>query len=434
MTEKKIQICKRIAAAFLVSCFVIGLLGGCGKQISSENAEKRTAVIKIPVVLTVNPTTGKKSNQKVVDAFNKEYKGVYKLDVEWVMETEEEYRRNLKRMNVTDELPALIFDVRTLPSFYQMMVEDGRIEDLTPYLDADEKWRSIIEPAVMAGCTDENGAIYLGPISTAAFACSGMFWNQELFAQAGIETFPKTWEEFWDCCEKLKAHGITPLALHTEGTAWAPMLIATAELADSGEGAEFMKELFPDSYQNESGLRIANTLQRLFQYTTADALHSDFDVSHTNFFSGKAAMIPNGYWMIEQIPEEWKDKVRFSAFPGNKLIASPETFGWAVVSSYSDEIKAGAVEFLKFRTKFNRKEKEELLARSGKNISPVLQDYVDAFTGNPQIVPNYQVKWNSILQDETLGKYLPGLAEGEITPEEFTKMEDASVREYWEEQ
>ena len=286
----------------------------------------------------------------------------------------------------------------------------------------------------MAGCTDENGAIYLGPISTAAFACSGMFWNQELFAQAGIETFPETWEEFWDCCEKLKAHGITPLALHTEGTAWAPMLIATAELTDSGEGAEFMKELFPDSYQNESGLRIANTLQRLFQYTTADALHSDFDVSHTNFFSGKAAMIPNGYWMIEQIPEEWKDKVRFSAFPGNKLIASPETFGWAVVSSYSDEIKAGAVEFLKFRTKFNRKEKEELLATSGKNISPVLQDYVDAFTGNPQIVPNYQAKWNSILQDETLGKYLPGLAEGEITPEEFTKMEDASVREYWEEQ
>ena len=70
MTEKKIQICKRIAAAFLVSCFVIGLLGGCGEQKSSDNAEKRTAVIKIPVVLTVNPTTGKKSNQKVVDAFN----------------------------------------------------------------------------------------------------------------------------------------------------------------------------------------------------------------------------------------------------------------------------------------------------------------------------------------------------------------------------
>lgn len=56
-------------------------------------------------------------------------------------------------------------------------------------------------------------------------------------------------------------------------------------------------------------------------------------------------MIPNGYWMIDQLPEEWKEKVRFSAFPGNKLIASPETFGWAVVSTYSEEVKEGAVEF-----------------------------------------------------------------------------------------
>ena len=28
------------------------------------------------------------------------------------METEEEYRKNLKRMNVTDELPAIITDLR----------------------------------------------------------------------------------------------------------------------------------------------------------------------------------------------------------------------------------------------------------------------------------------------------------------------------------
>ena len=76
----------------------------------------------------------------------------------------------------------------------------------------------MIEPAVMEGCTDEDGNIYLGPISTAAFACSGMFWNPELFAEAGIEKFPETWEEFWDCCDRLQANGITPLGLHTEGT------------------------------------------------------------------------------------------------------------------------------------------------------------------------------------------------------------------------
>ena len=48
-------------------------------------------------------------------------------------------------------------------------------------------------------------------------------------------------------------------------------------------------------------------------------------------------MIPNGYWMIDQIPEEMQKKVCFSTFPENKLIGSPETFGWAVVSTYSEK-------------------------------------------------------------------------------------------------
>lgn len=434
MTAEKIKNCKRAAAVALALGLTASLTAGCAGQERKTKVENEAAEIQIPIVLTVNPTTGKKTNKELVTAFNKEYKGKYRLKVEWVLETEEEYRQNLKRMNATDELPALIFDVRTLPSFYQMMVEDGRIEDLTPYLEADSAWKEMIEPAVLEGCTDANGSVYIGPISTAAFACSGMFWNEELFAQAGIPEFPRTWEAFWDCCDRLKASGITPLALHTEGTAWAPMLIATAELGSTAEGAAFMKELLPESYANASGLQAARTLQRLFQYTTEDAMHTDYDVAYTNFFSGKAAMIPNGYWMTEQIPAEWRDKVRFSAFPGNVMVASPETFGWAVVSTYEKEVKEGAVEFLKFRTRYNRKEKEDFLAQSGGNISPVLQDYLDAFTGNPQIVPNYQVKWNSILQEETLGEYLPDLAEGRITPEEFTRMEDESVREYQEEQ
>ena len=49
-------------------------------------------------------------------------------------------------------------------------------------------------------------------------------------------------------------------------------------------------------------------------------------------------MIPNGYWMIDQIRRN-AEKVCFSTFPENKLIGSPETFGWAVVSTYSEKVK-----------------------------------------------------------------------------------------------
>ena len=410
------------------------LLVGCESE-EEKKTQNSQSEIKIPMILTVDPSTGKKNEEKVVVKFNEEYDGIYEIDVEWVMETEDEYRQNLKRLNVTDKLPAIITDLRMLPSFYQMMIEDERIEDLSPYILEDDEWMSMIEPVVLDSFRESDGKIYLAPLSTAAFSCSGVFWNGELFEKAGIDEFPETWEEFWNVCERLESYGITPLALHTEGTAWAAMLLATAELSDTPEGAEFMKEIFPESYQNESGLHMAETLKRLFSYTTKDAIGQNFDVSYENFFSGKAAMIPNGYWMIDQIPEgEWEERVRFSPFPGNKLVSSPETFGWSIVSSYSDEVKKGAVEFLKFRTKLNKEEKEELFRDNGASGGQVVQDYIRAYQRNPQIVPNYQVKWNSILQEETLGAYLPDLISGKITPEQFTQEEDKSIEQFEAEQ
>lgn len=212
------------------------------------------------------------------------------------------------------------------------------------------------------------------------------------------------------------------------------MLLATAEVAGSEEGAAFMKQLYPDTYQNEPGLKIAGTLKKLFQYTTQDALHNDFDIAYDNFVAGNAAMIPNGYWMIDQIPDEMQKKVCFSTFPENKLIGSPETFGWAVVSTYSEKVKKGAVEFLKFRTKLNKEQKEELLNSRTRQEGTLLDDYLKAYTGNPQIVPNYQVKWNSLLQEDVLGECLADLVQGKITEQEFTQAEDESIRQFEEEQ
>ena len=430
--KNKQRIFPKIGSLLLVAGMLIGMLAGCTQK--EEQTKTKEKVVKIPIVLTVNPSTGKKNEQALVNAFNKEYEGVYQLDVEWKMETEQDYRQNLKRRNVTDTLPAIVTDLRMLPSFYQMMITDQRLEELSGYIQEDEEWKGMIEPFVLESCSEPNGSMYLAPISTAAFSCSGVFWNEDLFEQAGITEFPKTWEDFWMCCDQLQASGITPIGLHTEGTGWAPMLLATAELADSESVLTFMKKLYPASYQNAEGYRLAHTLERLFQYTTEDALYADFDVAYNNFFSGKVAMIPNGYWMIDQIPKEWEGRTRFSAFPGNKLITSPETFGWAMVSNYSEEVKKGALTFLKFRTKMNLLEKEQAFKENRSCMMKAKQDYLTVYEQEPQFVPNYQVKWNSILQEEMLGEELPKLVKGKITAEEFAFQADESTRRFLEEQ
>ena len=115
-------------------------------------------------------------------------------------------------------------------------------------------------------------------------------------------------------------------------------------------------------------------------------------------------------------------------------MASPETFGWAVVSTYSEEVKEAAVEFLKFRTYFNQEEKKTLFANDISNSPQVLSDYLQAFTSARLIVPNYQTKWNSILQEQTLGEALPMLVQKEITIEGFIQMLDESVKDYQAEQ
>lgn len=47
-------------------------------------------------------------------------------------------------------------------------------------------------------------------------------------------------------------------------------------------------------------------------------------------------------------------------------------------------------------------------------------------------VPNYQIKWNSIIQDEVLLVELPRFIQGEISAEEFVeKMNLAKLGEYF---
>lgn len=136
MTERRTVIYRKYMRSVLCIVLILTLLSGCGRDTDRTSQSAKKKEIDIPIILTVDPTSGKKTEQDVIDAFNEEYAGTYHMKVEWIMETEEEYRKNLKRLNVTDELPAVIYDVRTLPSFYQMMVADGRIENLTPYLKA----------------------------------------------------------------------------------------------------------------------------------------------------------------------------------------------------------------------------------------------------------------------------------------------------------
>lgn len=408
-----------------------GMMGGCQKADESGGSMEKT--VEIPVIFQVDPASNYKSNEELVEAFNREYEGKYRVRVQWMFDTTSAYRSQIRLLNATDELPAVLTDVAFSPSFLQLLEETGRLCDLSKVLAADEKWQKWMDEDVLAPCYEEDGSLYMMPISTNSFSCSGIFYNKELFAQAGIEAFPGTWEEFWECCARLKQAGITPLALHTEGTGWAPMLLATAFIGGSRDGKQFLNQRLPKSYDG-FGREMGAVISQAFSYTAADVMNHDFDVAYEHFIREEAAMLPNGYWMMNQLDDSLAEKIGFAPFPGNVLVVSPQMSGWAVVSGYPDKVQQGAVEFLRFRARSSRVQAEEFLNDRKIPDSQLEAEYLAAIKNSPQVISNYQIQWNPILQEELLPAAISRLARGEIDEEEFEQIMNESVRRFEQEQ
>jgi len=92
----------------------------------------------------------------------------------------------------------------------------GLLRDITPELDADGgAWRNTFSPGAL-GVYSYKGKNYGVPWD---MGMVGFWYNKALFSKAGIEAPPKTWTELLEDVKKLKAAGITPIALG-EGDKW----------------------------------------------------------------------------------------------------------------------------------------------------------------------------------------------------------------------
>jgi raffinose/stachyose/melibiose transport system substrate-binding protein len=90
-------------------------------------------------------------------------------------------------------------------------VAAGHLKDLTGLVDEELE---AIGPTV--GGWQLDGKTYALPFT---FGISGFWYNKDLFAQAGITDTPKTLDELYDAIDKLKAAGITPIAVGA-GSGW----------------------------------------------------------------------------------------------------------------------------------------------------------------------------------------------------------------------
>lgn len=144
-----------------------------------------------------------------------------------------------------------------------------------------------------------------------------IWYNQDLFDEAGIERFPETMEEFWEATERLKAIDVVPTSQMTGGTnAWTSMLWYTHFVGSYGGPDVWERGLDDPAFE-----QAAEILERLFTdgNTTRDAIGADAGVSGGHYQAGRTAMFINGAWYIGNIRDNAPD-----VYEATRLAPAPQ--------------------------------------------------------------------------------------------------------------
>lgn len=228
--------------------------------------------------------------KQVIDRFNADYAGKYHVTP--ITTQLEPYYTDLNALVDANKTPD-VFIVSPGPNLTDY-VAPGVAAPLDEYLEADGWKDTFASDAVFAQMT-YDGKIYAIPLNTAA-AC--VFYNKEIFAEAGVEV-PTTYTELLDACEKIKAIGKTPITI-SAGTAWCLSMLA-GYLCDR-EGVDLAAlNANEASWVNEKTIAAGNKLLELSQYFQETAAGDSNDDATTALYMEDAAILIQGSWAIGQM-------------------------------------------------------------------------------------------------------------------------------------
>ncbi|WP_245656381.1 extracellular solute-binding protein [Microtetraspora fusca] len=185
----------------------------------------------------------------------------------------------------------------------------------------------------------------------------GFWYNKALFAKAGITEPPATWSQYLDDVKKLKAAGITPIALAGKEKwpghyywAYLAMRIAGLDaLKQAGADHDFTKPEFVSAGEHLKQLVDLQPFQKGF----LGAGYSTPDGQAATVSNGKAAMELMGQWAPSVENDTGKglgENLGFFPFPaveGGKGSAA-DAFGGGGGYAVGANAPAEALDFLKF--------------------------------------------------------------------------------------
>ncbi|HLX03043.1 MAG TPA: extracellular solute-binding protein [Trinickia sp.] len=243
--------------------------------------------------------------QSVIDSFEKAHPGI---DVKVSYVDEEAYKVQLPGWLTTVAPDVITWHDGERMAYY---AKRGLFDDLSGDWSKND-WNDMYASTKEA--SSYQGKQYAAPTFYYSW---GMFYRKDLFQKVGIAGEPKTWDQFMDACKKLKAAGITPIAVGGRD-AWT--LAGWFDYLDLRlNGNAFHQQLMAGDvpYTDPRVKKVYTTWKQLIDdgYFIDNSLSYDLDAAQPFLFQGKAAMMLMGTFIAGGFPANVKQEMGYFQFP-----------------------------------------------------------------------------------------------------------------------
>ncbi|HIQ97856.1 MAG TPA: extracellular solute-binding protein [Candidatus Limivivens merdigallinarum] len=278
-----------------------------------------------------------------------------------------------------------------------------------------------------------DGKVYGLPLGTSFLTT---WYNKDMFAEVGYDTYPTNWDEFIDVCQKLKDAGYTPITCGDNSSfviQFAMYQIGASEIY--AENPDFDDQLYTGetSFTDQCWVDTVTKLQYLYDngYVVEDSLGLSQDQSRQLFIDGEAAMIFDGSFGYTQLMNQGAADFERGMFcvPSN---AEGEDFVWnwtsanaLFTSNLSDDLHQQACDLV-MQYWFDEasplfeawvENTTDIIAFEGVSDSrDMINEYLERYQ-DYQSVENLNNAWPEGVSDEMCSRFQEVIT-GDATPED----------------
>ncbi|ARA98419.1 ABC transporter substrate-binding protein [Geobacillus thermodenitrificans] len=236
--------------------------------------------------------------------------------------------------------PPSTFQVHGGAELNEGWVAAGKMEPLNDLYEQ-EGWMDKF-PEALIDMVSKDGNIYSVPVNI--HRGNVLWYNKKVFADNGLQP-PKTFDEFFEVADQLKAKGVTPLALGDKEPWTATHLFETVLLGTLG--TDNYQKLWNGelSFDDPQVKQAVETFKKMLGYINEDHSSRNWQDAAQLVAEGKAAMYVMGDWAKGYFVNDLKLKVNedFGYVPtpntDGKFMVITDTFGLPKGVKNPDDVK-----------------------------------------------------------------------------------------------